>query len=349
MSINQEYGKVCVVGCGIIGLSTAIVIQQQNPNTHVTIIADKLSPDTTSDGAAGLWEPKLEGGRSHQDNQMSDWILRTGKYLESITQSKESVAASVTILSGYYLSNKQEQLDDCSEKFYGCRKLDAKEMTAFFPNYSNGWLLTSFQVEGRTYRSKSFRFKENGGNLVKRRLNSISEIFGEYDIIVNCAGLGAGKLVNDDSVHPIRGQVIRVKAPWVKHFIIDIDDKYDGSVHIIPCRNTVLVGKSVQKNNWNLKVDKNDRKEIWRSAVNMFPSISHAELDHEWVGLRPGRPTVRLERETINIDGNIVPIVHNYGHGGRGVSMSWGCAEDAAKLVQDIIDEEKQRTIKSKL
>ncbi|XP_071949877.1 D-aspartate oxidase-like [Antedon mediterranea] len=287
MSINKEYGKVCVVGCGIIGLSTAIVIQQQNPNTHVTIIADKLSPDTTSDGAAGLWEPTLEGGGSHQDNQMM----------------------------------------------------------------SNGWLLTSFQVHGRTYLPWLLnKFKENGGNLVKRRLNSMSEIFGEYDIIVNCSGLGAGKLVNDDSVYPIRGQVIRVKAPWVKHFVIDIDPKYDGSsLHIIPCRDTVVVGGKYQKNNWNLKVDKEDREEIWRRAVNMFPSVSHAELDHEWVGLRPGRPTVRLERETINIDGNIVPIVHNYGHGGRGVSMSWGCAEDAAKLVQDIIDEEKQKAIKRKL
>lgn len=49
--------KVCVIGAGIIGLSTAVCIQDKIPSAQVTIIAETFSPNTTSDGSAGFWEP----------------------------------------------------------------------------------------------------------------------------------------------------------------------------------------------------------------------------------------------------------------------------------------------------
>jgi D-amino-acid oxidase len=54
-------------------------------------------------------------------------------------------------------------------------------------------------------------------------------------------------------------------------------------------------------------------------------------LEHK-VGLRPGRPEIRLERE----DGPI-PRIHNYGHGGSGITLSWGCAEETLRLVQEAL------------
>ena len=51
----------------------------------------------------------------------------------------------------------------------------------------------------------------------------------------------------------------------------------------------------------------------------------------ERVGLRPGRPEVRLETDTVP-DGR--PVVHNYGHGGSGYILSWGCAHEVADLVE---------------
>lgn len=48
------------------------------------------------------------------------------------------------------------------------------------------------------------------------------------------------------------------------------------------------------------------------------------------VGLRPARdPGVRVERE-VTARGGV--LVHNYGHGGAGVTVAWGCAEEAAAL-----------------
>ena len=51
------------------------------------------------------------------------------------------------------------------------------------------------------------------------------------------------------------------------------------------------------------------------------------------VGLRPARPAVRLDAELAGAAADRGPlIVHNYGHGGAGLTMSWGCAREAAKL-----------------
>ncbi len=51
--------KVCVVGAGIIGISTAVSILESTPNVEVTVLAEKFSPDTTSSGIGGLWFPYL--------------------------------------------------------------------------------------------------------------------------------------------------------------------------------------------------------------------------------------------------------------------------------------------------
>ena len=53
--------RVVVVGAGIIGLPTAVNILEKVGNTDVTIVSEELTPNTTGDGAAGVWEPYLTG------------------------------------------------------------------------------------------------------------------------------------------------------------------------------------------------------------------------------------------------------------------------------------------------
>ena len=52
---------VCVIGAGIIGLSTALNVQEMLEDVTVTIVAEHVTPHTTSDVAAGIWEPYLLG------------------------------------------------------------------------------------------------------------------------------------------------------------------------------------------------------------------------------------------------------------------------------------------------
>lgn len=68
--------KIAVIGCGAIGLTSALEIQKKLGNiAKVTIFADKFSPDTTSDIAAGLWEPYLCG--DHTTEEITGWARHT--------------------------------------------------------------------------------------------------------------------------------------------------------------------------------------------------------------------------------------------------------------------------------
>ena len=53
--------KVCVIGAGVIGVSSAVRVLDLCPGSDVTIVTDEISPNTTSDVAGGFWEPHLLG------------------------------------------------------------------------------------------------------------------------------------------------------------------------------------------------------------------------------------------------------------------------------------------------
>lgn len=65
------------------------------------------------------------------------------------------------------------------------------------------------------------QFKANGGTVAKRMLNSLQEVDGDYNIVVNCTGLGSKELVNDQEMYPVREQVVMLKTPWVKYLKLE--------------------------------------------------------------------------------------------------------------------------------
>jgi D-amino-acid oxidase len=71
--------------------------------------------------------------------------------------------------------------------------------------------------------------------------------------------------------------------------------------------------------------------EILERCTEMEPMLKGAEVLEHRVGLRPGRPEVRLEMEVLQ---NGLSCVHDYGHGGSGITLSWGCAEETVTLVE---------------
>lgn len=180
------------------------------------------------------------------------------------------------------------------------------------------------------------RFVQLGGQVVQRKINSLQELSGDsYDIIVNCAGLGSKTLVDDGQVYPVRGQVLKVEAPWLKHFVRD----GDGKTYIYPGVHSVTIGGTRQEHDWRLQVDQGDTSSILERCSRLEPSLVHAKVLGEWVGLRPSRRNPRVERELLRMQGRTVPVVHNYGHGGWGVTLAWGTALDALGLVRQCLHE----------
>jgi D-amino-acid oxidase len=134
-----------------------------------------------------------------------------------------------------------------------------------------------------------------------------------------------------------------------------------GSSYIIPNVDTVVLGGTAQKGDWNTTVSLQDTEKIISNIAEVFPAIRDAPIvsgcsssssyiilffqENAWVGLRPGRTPLRLERDSIPREHNTfarssgirgkksgnIHVIHCYGHGGSGVTLAMGCAQDVAE------------------
>ncbi|XP_067015431.2 D-aspartate oxidase [Anabrus simplex] len=329
--------RVAVIGGGVIGLSTAVVAQRRMPWLEVTVFAEQLSPDTTGDGSAGLWEPYLL--QDTPADNINRWASETYFLFRELWQSPLAGEVGVSLVPMTWLTQEEgSSLPLWRHSVLGFSPIDEKQLRDLSSQhgrtYKFGYEMLMFTCEPTRFLPYLLKeFKTNGGVLLKKRVTSLPDVAADgYDVVVNCSGLGARELVGDVSIQPIRGQVMRVKAPWVKHVILDDSDAGN---YIIPNQDSVVLGGTHQLGDWNTEVSSADRDFILNGCCKMLPALRRAEVLQEWVGLRPSRPQVRLERETVRgRHGKSFEVVHNYGHGGSGVTLCWGCAQDAVKLIQ---------------
>ena len=150
-------------------------------------------------------------------------------------------------------------------------------------------------------------------------------------VVVNCMGLGARELVPDPAVRPVRGQLVIVENPGIRTWLVSTDPDAGTTTYVFPHPDRLVLGGTTDDDAWSLTPDPAVAAEIVKRCAALYPEIAGARvLDHR-VGLRPVRDTVRLEREVLP-DGRV--LVHNYGHGGAGVTVAWGCAREAAGLAR---------------
>lgn len=174
------------------------------------------------------------------------------------------------------------------------------------------------------------KFKQNGGTVLNQKLNSFSEL-PKCDLVINCTGLGSRHLCNDYKIVPIRGQVFKVHAPWIKMAFYADDDTY-----VIPGFRSVSLGTCSNFDNYNLEWNEFDAQSIKQRCESLLPSLRNAKVVEKRVGLRPYRNPIRLECEMKDGSyGKPLKIVHNYGHGAYGVMSAPGTAKFAVKLAKD--------------
>ncbi|KAI7805084.1 D-aspartate oxidase, partial [Triplophysa rosa] len=327
--------KVLVIGAGVVGLSTAVCIAETLSYCSVTIIAEKFSPDTTSDGAAGILFasefPDVPLGRQRR------WFKETFDHLLAIADSPHASDAGVFLCSGCQIFKEVpcDKKPFWSDFVLGFRNMTRHEMKRF-PDHKFGQAFTTIKCECVSYLPwLEKRFREAGGRIRCEKITGLQKVAQMYDIIVNCSGLGSSLLAKDEEVYPIRGEILKVNAPWLKNFIRD----GDGKTYIYPGIGYVTLGGTWQADDWRLEVDKEDSNGIVERCSHLEPSLRKAQVIGRWVGLRPGRPNPRVERDYLYVEGRHVPLVHNYGHGGCGITLSWGTALDALDLVRQSLFE----------
>ena len=338
--------KVAVVGAGVVGLSTAHCIAEKfrDAGVSVTVIADKFSPNTTSDKAGALIWPLLLGSSSDgsQSELLQQWTLDTFNHLNSLYHTEAAAEIELSLVPGYQFVPKAAEppwWEDLVLSFR-CISPDSPEVQRFVQTNQahcslSVWAFSTYMVDCRLYLPWLMAgFKKRGGVVEQRRLKSFDELRG-YDVVVNCTGLGAAELVGDHDIHPVRGQAVLVRAPWINHFIMDVDYSEEDWVYVFPRSRDVLLGGTGVSGDWSETVDPATSEAIISRCAALLPSLGGAEVIGAWAGGRPVRSTVRLEKEE---QGPGQPLlIHNYGHGGQGIVLHWGCALEVAKCLEQFI------------
>ncbi|MBL8860773.1 MAG: FAD-dependent oxidoreductase [Planctomycetes bacterium] len=171
-----------------------------------------------------------------------------------------------------------------------------------------------------------------GVRFARREVASLGEALEHAPLVVNCTGLAARELCRDRSLFPIRGQVLLVDGALTQEFTFDDHD--GGPCYAIPRGRDVVLGGSAGPGREDLEPDPAETGAILARARRFFPALGAADVRAVKVGLRPGRPAVRLEAE-VPRPGRV--LIHDYGHGGAGVTLAFGCASEVLRLARQAL------------
>jgi len=343
----EQVKQVVVVGAGVVGLSTAIRIQEHG-GYRVTVIAETIPGDPKSIRYTSPW-----AGAHHISVAFGDpWLNQLEKETFDIMWEMSKPGSET---EGLFLRIDQKDYYEVEP--------DQDIPVKWMPNFQllrtdlleNTVLMTSFTAIGidtPVYLPYLLcRFLARGGNLIRTSLQHISQVLeGAFtpfkpDALAVCVGIGARFLggVEDKDVYPIRGQTVLIRAPWIT-FGRTINGK-DERTYIIPRRSgDVILGGTRDVDDWYPKPRSETRIDILKRAIALAPELAPPGTKNptyedlipliieDGCGLRPGRKGgIRLERETV--DG--VPVIHNYGHAGYGYQSSWGSASLSLRLLND--------------
>ena len=288
--------RVAVVGAGVIGLTTAHELRARAHD--VRVIAAEPTAATTSAVAGAVWLPY----RVFPEEKAVAWAAATRERLRGMPGVREVELTSLGSSEPWWRAALPDE--------------DVREADELPPGYSAGLVVRVPLLENPRY------LEQLALPVERRRLASLDEV--DADVVVNCAGVGARELARDQSVAPIRGQVAYAQPIAGARFIAD-EDGPNALAYVLPRADVTVLGGTAEEGEWGRDPDPAAIRRIIERCTAIEPRVAGAEIVGTAAGLRPGRPEVRLEREG--------RVVHNYGHGGGGFTLSWGCAQEAADLV----------------
>ena len=320
-SMTSQLPEILVIGAGVSGLTTAICLAEAG--CGVTVAAARRAPMITSAAAGAIWGPHLVG----IDERVTRWGDVT---LARLAELAADPASGVHLASGIAAStDRQAAPFDLATAMGSLSSCDPAELPA---GYTVGWRLTSPIVSMSVYLGYLMtRLDRAGGRLREAQFGSLAEAAETTGarVIVNCSGIGARHLVPDPGLTPVRGQVVVAENPGLSEFFLGAGDA-PSEIYYFPHGDIVVLGGTEEEGNWSLDPDPATAERILRACAAVQPRLAGATVTAHRVGLRPVRPSVRLEAEVL--DGGVV-LVHNYGHGGAGVTLSWGCALEVTATV----------------
>ena len=311
--------QIIIIGGGVSGLSCGIRLLEAG--FGVRIWAREPALRSTSNVAAAVWYPY----KAYPEHLVVGWAASAYAELQRLAGQPDT---GVIVREGMEIFPWAVEEPWWRDAVPSYRRITPAELPS---GYQDGYVFEAPVAEMTLYLPYlQRRFEALGGQAERRAVHSFDEAFAECGRVVDCAGLGARELAGDRSMLPIRGQVVRVAQVGLTRFILD-DYNPNGVTYIVPRINDCILGGTADEGAEDTTPNPATAEAILERCIALEPRLRGATILEHKVGLRPGRPTVRLEAEQ-PASGQL--LVHNYGHGGAGVTLSWGCADEVVRLVQ---------------
>ncbi|MFE3252710.1 FAD-dependent oxidoreductase [Streptomyces sp. NPDC059209] len=311
---------VIVVGGGVVGLTSAVVLAERG--RRVRVWSREPAGRTTSAVAGALFWPY----RIEPAELVGPWSLRSLR--EYVTLARDPERTGVRVVAGLMTDTPRAGLGSWADEVPELREARAGELPAGCGQALRARLPLIDMPAHLRYLEE--RLRAAGGSVERRTVGAFEEAAAEASVVLNCSGLAARELVPDASVFPVRGQLVVVENPGIDEwFVSPGEDDAAATTYLFPQPYGLVLGGTAEEHVWDRLPDPGTAAAIVGRCAALRPELRGARVLAHRVGLRPARPRVRIEE--VRLPGG-ARLVHNYGHGGAGVTVAWGCAEEAARL-----------------
>ena len=301
--------QVAIIGAGVSGLTCGVLLAEAG--WRVRIMAEEIGAHTTSAVAAALWFPY----DAEPAEAVIAWSLETFVVLRGLCAVSES---GVSLLELRQFTRKGEIDLPSWAISLGAHRL----APAFVPSsFTSGYALQVPLLDTSRYLDYlTGRLRAAGGEVESGiHFDNLAQVSRDFSLVINCTGVGARVFVPDPEVEPHRGQVVIV-ARIPQPYAVVCDDP--PLLYAIPRGHDCVFGGTNE-----VRFDRDPDPAASRAIVaecSRVLKIAPPAIIAERVGLRPFRRAgVCLEAGQLG-DGR--RVIHNYGHGGSGFTLSWGCA-----------------------
>lgn len=293
---------VIVLGGGIIGLTAAVRLQQAG--LAVTVWSPVGPERTVSSVAAAVWYPT----RTDFDPRVRDWgAVSYAEYTRQAAAGVPGVRLRPTRNLEPVWSDEPPWWAPAGTTFARGGPPYAREVRFLAPltemDVYLPWLRDQVPVETRAVRH-------------------LDDALAQAPLVVNATGLAARELADDPDVYPARGQIVLVTNPGLAESVRAQDEP---GAYVHPRTADVVLGGTFEPHQWDLTPDPEVSRVILARTRALVPALAGARVLDERVGLRPcRRGGPRVERTG--------RVVHAYGHGGAGMTLAWGTADEVVRL-----------------
>ena len=310
--------QIVVVGAGVSGLTSAALLAEAG--WPVRVWAAAMPQRTTSAVAGAVWAPPRPA-----DAKALDWSAHSLKVFRELANDPDTgVRMAPALAVGEFTA--ADATSSAANLVPDLRPADPADLPK---GYGVGFRATLPMIDMPQYLAfLTRRLAAAGCQIEEHPVRSLAEAAETAPIVVNCAGLGAGALTGDDTVRPRFGQHVVLTNPGLRQLFLEIHEDPEWTCYFPHPQRVVCGGISIPGRS-DTTPDPEVTERILRRCRRIEPRLGDAAVTETITGLRPDRPSVRLEAEPLGRS----RCVHNYGHSGNGVTLSWGCARDVVRLV----------------